>query len=350
MLAVRAEAPTSPPSCTAAARNATGAAAPTTWPASWAWRGGHGWPVPSADDLVERVGKLRDRLASGLAASVPGLVLTGEPVGPTAPHRPGPAHRRASATCASKGSRRESLLVPARTARGLRLGRVVVRQRRHGDLDVLAAMGVDPGVARGACGCRWAGRRTEADVDLALEAIPAAVARLRRFRAVKLLVAMSGGVDSSVAAALLVARRPRRHRGDLEAVGRRQRHRVLLGGRRGGRPAGGRPAGHRPPCLQLRRRLRGPGGRALRRRPPPGPHAQPVHRVQPPPQVRPPGRAGPTPLGFDGVATGHHARLVVDRSGPDRRLARGADSAKDQSYVLYVLDPELLARIWLPGG
>ncbi len=37
-------------------------------------------------------------------------------------------------------------------------------------------------------------------------------------------------------------------------------------------------------------------------------------------------------LGFDVVATGHHAR-VVDVGGR-RALARGADEAKDQSYVL----------------
>ncbi|HKH88990.1 MAG TPA: asparagine synthase-related protein, partial [Acidimicrobiales bacterium] len=35
-------------------------------------------------------------------------------------------------------------------------------------------------------------------------------------------------------------------------------------------------------------------------------------------------------LGFDAVATGHHARVVHDAGGP--RLLRGADPAKDQSY------------------
>ena len=41
-------------------------------------------------------------------------------------------------------------------------------------------------------------------------------------------------------------------------------------------------------------------------------------------------------LGFDAVATGHHAR-VVTRADGTRRIARGADPAKDQSYVLYPL-------------
>src|SRR6186997_1562979 len=36
-------------------------------------------------------------------------------------------------------------------------------------------------------------------------------------------------------------------------------------------------------------------------------------------------------LGFDAVATGHHARVVVRPDGT-KRVARGADAAKDQSY------------------
>ena len=54
-------------------------------------------------------------------------------------------------------------------------------------------------------------------------------------------------------------------------------------------------------------------------------------------------------VGFDLVATGHHAR-IVERPDGTRRLARGADRAKDQSYVLYMLDQEQLARTLLPVG
>ena len=53
-------------------------------------------------------------------------------------------------------------------------------------------------------------------------------------------------------------------------------------------------------------------------------------------------------LGFDEVATGHHARVVPGPQGP--RLARGADRAKDQSYVLHMLGPSVLARLLLPVG
>jgi tRNA-uridine 2-sulfurtransferase len=54
-------------------------------------------------------------------------------------------------------------------------------------------------------------------------------------------------------------------------------------------------------------------------------------------------------VGFDAVATGHHAR-VVRRPDGTRRLARGADAAKDQSYVLYVLGQAELGRTLLPVG
>src|SRR5690606_8665155 len=44
-------------------------------------------------------------------------------------------------------------------------------------------------------------------------------------------------------------------------------------------------------------------------------------------------------LGFDAVATGHHARIVTDAEG-HRWLGRGADAAKDQSYVLHMISGE----------
>ncbi|HEU5153082.1 MAG TPA: tRNA 2-thiouridine(34) synthase MnmA [Iamia sp.] len=54
-------------------------------------------------------------------------------------------------------------------------------------------------------------------------------------------------------------------------------------------------------------------------------------------------------LGFDAVATGHHARVAVGDDGV-RRVARGADAAKDQSYVLAGLDHERLGRVLFPVG
>jgi tRNA-specific 2-thiouridylase len=49
-------------------------------------------------------------------------------------------------------------------------------------------------------------------------------------------------------------------------------------------------------------------------------------------------------LGFDALATGHYARVQGGR------LYRGADPAKDQSYVLYMLGPAQLAHLRLPLG
>lgn len=54
-------------------------------------------------------------------------------------------------------------------------------------------------------------------------------------------------------------------------------------------------------------------------------------------------------LGFDLVATGHHAR-VLQRADGTRRVARGADRAKDQSYVLHPLDQSALGRVAFPVG
>lgn len=55
-----------------------------------------------------------------------------------------------------------------------------------------------------------------------------------------------------------------------------------------------------------------------------------------------------TALGFDLVATGHHAQ-IVERDG-SRFIARGADDAKDQSYVLHMLTQDQLAQTLLPLG
>jgi tRNA-specific 2-thiouridylase len=53
-------------------------------------------------------------------------------------------------------------------------------------------------------------------------------------------------------------------------------------------------------------------------------------------------------LDFEAIATGHHARIERTASGP--RLARAADRAKDQSYVLHMLDAACLERLLLPIG
>ena len=54
-------------------------------------------------------------------------------------------------------------------------------------------------------------------------------------------------------------------------------------------------------------------------------------------------------LGFDAVCTGHYARVVTADDGA-RSLHRARDLAKDQSYVLAVMGPERLARAMFPLG
>ncbi len=54
-------------------------------------------------------------------------------------------------------------------------------------------------------------------------------------------------------------------------------------------------------------------------------------------------------VGADFVATGHYARMVNDDAGRPR-IARGVDPTKDQSYVLFGLRRELLDHVLLPVG
>ncbi|SKC34846.1 tRNA 2-thiouridine(34) synthase MnmA [Krasilnikoviella flava] len=60
-----------------------------------------------------------------------------------------------------------------------------------------------------------------------------------------------------------------------------------------------------------------------------------------------------TALGFDAVATGHYAQ-VVTHEAPDgtvsRELHRSPNDEKDQSYVLAVMGPDRLARAMFPLG
>ena len=53
-------------------------------------------------------------------------------------------------------------------------------------------------------------------------------------------------------------------------------------------------------------------------------------------------------LGFDGFATGHYAVLTSGADGPE--LHRAADADKDQSYVLAVIEQELLRHCYFPLG
>ena len=55
-------------------------------------------------------------------------------------------------------------------------------------------------------------------------------------------------------------------------------------------------------------------------------------------------------LGCDLLATGHYARIRKHPTRGDYRLMRARGTAKDQSYVLYMLSQEQLAMTWFPLG
>jgi tRNA-specific 2-thiouridylase len=55
-------------------------------------------------------------------------------------------------------------------------------------------------------------------------------------------------------------------------------------------------------------------------------------------------------VGADKIASGHYARLVTNPNDRRPALVRGVDSDKDQSYVLFGLDRDLLEHVLFPVG
>lgn len=131
------------------------------------------------DETVERVGKLRDRLADGLVASVDGVVESGVEVTDTGPDR---SHKVAGIChVCFEGIESESLLyllekrgVYASAASSCSSGAMEVSH-------VLAAMAVPRELAAGSLRLSLGATSEESDIDLALEVIPATVDRLRLF-------------------------------------------------------------------------------------------------------------------------------------------------------------------------
>ena len=55
-------------------------------------------------------------------------------------------------------------------------------------------------------------------------------------------------------------------------------------------------------------------------------------------------------LGYEAIATGHYAQCLFDSERNTHYLAEGLDATKDQSYVLFPISSDLLPSILLPLG
>ena len=170
---------------------------------------------------------------------------------------------------------------------------------------------------------------------------------------------MSGGVDSSTVAALLVAPGPPHRRPDHAALepapsagafDRRRDRPLLLARRRLRRPPRGRADRHPVLRGELRAPVRGAGGQAVRRGVPGRPHAHPLHALQQLHQVRPLPRDGGCRWARTAIATGHYARIRCDEPSGRYQLLRAVDASKDQTYFLFGLTQAQLARTLFPLG
>ena len=129
---------------------------------------------------IERIGKLRDRLAGGLVASLPDTVETG--VGRGADGAPDRSHKIAG-TChlCVAGIESESLLFLLEKAEVYASAASSCASGAMEPSHVLAAMGIPRDLAFGSLRLSLGWASTDADVDAALAAVPPAVERLRAF-------------------------------------------------------------------------------------------------------------------------------------------------------------------------
>jgi len=125
--------------------------------------------VAERDGVVARVGVLRDRLADGILAGVPGAVETGRRAGKVA----GNCH------VSFEGIESEELLMLLDGAGVYASAGSACASGAVEPSHVLAAMGVPRDRALGSLRLTLGRDATDADVDLALSVIPPAVARLR---------------------------------------------------------------------------------------------------------------------------------------------------------------------------
>jgi tRNA-specific 2-thiouridylase len=226
---------------------------------------------------------------------------------------------------------------------------------------VLRALGLSPREAGEALRFSLGGDTTEAEIERVASLVPEIVARVRgemrgarpSARPERVVVAMSGGVDSSTAAALLVEQgydvvgatlKLYDASGTATAVGRCCSPHDIADARATAAAlafphyvideseafrasvidefVAEHRAGRTPnPCVRCNEKLK--FGPLL---------------------------AFAEAVGATALATGHYARLVFVPGGGPPSLARAADAHKDQSYFLFGVRPEWLARVRFPLG
>ena len=312
--------------------------------------------VERQPELAARLVDLRDRLVAGVRREVPDAIYNGDPVDGPEHRLPGNAHLE------FPGCEGDSLLMLL-DARGIECSTgsacdAGVPQASH----VLLAMGSSEEFARSSLRFSLGHTSTEADVDALVEAIAPVVERARNAALstkasgstlMRVLAAMSGGVDSAVAAAraaeqghdvtgihLALSRNPKSYRTGargcctIEDANDARRAADVIGipfyvwdlSERFHEDvvedflseyAEGRTPN---PCLRCNEKIK---------------FAAVLDRA--------------IALGFDAVVTGHYAQLRRDDDGLIE-MHRAEDMGKDQSYVLGVLTQEQLAHSMFPLG
>ena len=137
--------------------------------------------VARRGEVAERVGRLRDRLADGLRAAVPGVVESG--VGP--PVGAGVTVDRSAKVAGSchlcfEGIESEALLFLAERGGVYASAASACASGAEHPSHVLAAMGYPRSLARGSMRLSLGAASTESDVETALAVLPPAIAQLRR--------------------------------------------------------------------------------------------------------------------------------------------------------------------------
>ncbi len=132
--------------------------------------------VAHRDEECDRLGAMRDRLVDGLRAELPDMVESGvEPGGDRSAKTPNMCH------VAFDGIESEALLFLLEKEDILASAASSCSSGAQDPSHVLAAMGMSRSLAQGSLRLSLGYSSTDADVDAALTAVPAAVRRLRRF-------------------------------------------------------------------------------------------------------------------------------------------------------------------------